>query len=80
MKYLFFVTSFFIIVACTSCGNNNAAFQNIAGGEENYFFINTFSAAFQFTNPSFNRNMWPGNDAKQKYTAGHKSSVFSFSL
>ena len=30
MKYLFFVTSFFIIVACTSCGNNNAAKQNDA--------------------------------------------------
>ena len=28
MKYLFFVTSFFIIVACTSCGNNNAAKEN----------------------------------------------------
>lgn len=58
----------------------DCAFQNIEGGGENYFYINTFSATFKFRNPWFSTSMWPGNDAEQKYTAGHKSSVFSFLL
>ncbi len=54
------------------------SFQNIAYQTEDYFFINSFTITLKFQKPSFNTVIWPGNDAEQKYTAGHKSSVFNF--
>jgi hypothetical protein len=56
----------------------DCSFQNIASGAEDYFFINSFTLTLNFRNPSFNTNIWPGNAAERKYTAGSKSSVFTF--
>ena len=54
------------------------SFQDIASGVADYFFIDSFTLTLKFWDPSFSTDIWPGNDAERKYTAGNKSSVFNF--
>ncbi len=54
------------------------SFQNIDGGAQDYFFINSFTLTLNYRNPSVSTNIWPGNDAEQKYAAGHTSYVYKF--